>query len=414
MALLNNFNKNNFINLSTEQFVEDKFAGDEINEIKNTINQTEIKNALSTTHGNVPKFNVKIYVYVYDEKVCFPRSDIGYETITRNKFFTNVYRLIRGRFHLYHSHITGEIFGYAHNFCNSTYIERSTPEIPFVAHNFFGFDLFYFMKAYIASAWCSKALNIGGANLTQANYGNISSEIRLIDSLEFYQRILGELSSTLTAKEKKAVKKLAKKFLNKHFYFLTVWPYFSLKKKEKILEIISEGKGIIPYETIVDVELFFIKSENDFWEKNKFFSELKQSAVNDEDYKNCKYLYQTLKMRNLEDLNYLYNTQGVILLTDIIESRFQAMQNTYGFNPRKCNSASSMSSCIEREKSKILLDLPTKDDHVEVFEETLKGSFSCVNTRLAFDSQILLPNLADKIDLENNLINKNFNKQSCL
>ena len=49
LALLNNFNKNDFINLATEQFVEDKFAGDEINEIKNTINQTEIKNALSTT-----------------------------------------------------------------------------------------------------------------------------------------------------------------------------------------------------------------------------------------------------------------------------------------------------------------------------------------------------------------------------
>ena len=61
LALLNNFNKNDFINLATEQFVEDKFAGDEINDIKNTINQTEIKKALSTTHGTVPKFHLKIY-----------------------------------------------------------------------------------------------------------------------------------------------------------------------------------------------------------------------------------------------------------------------------------------------------------------------------------------------------------------
>ena len=85
------------------------------------------------------------------------------------------------------------------------------------------------------------------------------------------------------------------------------------------------------------------------------FSELKQSAVNDEDYESSKYLYQTLKMRNLGDLNDLYNTQDVILLTEIIESRFQAMQNTYGFNPKKCNSASSMSGCIEREISKLFL-----------------------------------------------------------
>ena len=86
LALLDNSNRNDFINFATEQFVEDKFAGDEINKIKNTINQTEIKNALSTTHGNVPKFNLEIYAYVYDELVCFTGSDIDYETITTNKF----------------------------------------------------------------------------------------------------------------------------------------------------------------------------------------------------------------------------------------------------------------------------------------------------------------------------------------
>ena len=99
----------------------------------------------------------------------------------------------------------------------------------------------------------------------------------------------------------------------------------------------------------------------------------------------------------------------MILLTEIIESRFKAIQNTYGFNPRKCNSASSMSGCIEREMSKIILALPRKYEHVEIFEETVIGGFSWVNTRLAFDSLILLPNLTDKINLKNDPINKNFN-----
>ena len=65
-----------------------------------------------------------------------------------------------------------------------------------------------------------------------------------------------------------------------------------------------------------------------------------------------------------------------------------------------------MSGWIEREMSKIILALPTKYDHVEIF---VIGGFSWVNTRLAFDSQILLPNLTDKIDLENNPLNKDFN-----
>ena len=89
--------------------------------------------------------------------------------------------------------------------------------------------------------------------------------------MKFYQKSLGELPSTLTAEEKIAVKKLAENFLNDYFYFLTVWTYLSLKKKDKILEIISEGKGTIPYEIIVNMDSFFIKPENDFWEKNWFF-----------------------------------------------------------------------------------------------------------------------------------------------
>ena len=97
-------------------------------------------------------------------------------------------------------------------FLTQRFSKRETSEIPFIAHKFFGFDLFYFLRAYIASAWCSKELNIGGNSLTQANYGNIGGEIKLIDSLKFYQRSLGELYSTLTEEEKNAVKKLTEKF----------------------------------------------------------------------------------------------------------------------------------------------------------------------------------------------------------
>ena len=98
--------------------------------------------------------------------------------------------------------------------------------------------------------------------------------------------------------------------------------------------------------------------------KTELFSKLKEATVNDNDYENSKHLYQTLKMRNLGDMNDLYNAQNVILLSEIIENRFQVMNYTYGFSPRKCNSDSSMSSYIEREMSRIILALPTKLEHV--------------------------------------------------
>ena len=157
------------------------------------------------------------------------------------------------------------------------------------------------------------------------------------------------------------------------------------------------------------MESSFLTPENDLWEKTEFFSKLKQSAVDDNDHENSKYLYQTLKMRNLGDMNDLYNAQDVILLHEIIENRFQVMHDSYGFNPRKSNSASSMSDCIEREMSRIILPLPTKLEPFEIFEQTVKGGFSKVNTSLAFDTQTLLPNLYHKEDLQNNPLNKDFN-----
>ena len=206
-------------------------------------------------------------------------------------------------------------------------------------------------------------------------------------------------------REKTAVKNLTEKFLNCHYHFSTVWPYLPVNKKNNILEIIAEGRGVIPFQIIVDMESFFIKPDKEFWEKSEFFSELKLSALDDESYENSKYLYQSLKRRNLGDLNDLYNTQDVILLTEIIESRFQAMQNTYGFNPRKCNSACAMSGCIEKEMSTVILALPPKYEHVEIFEQTLIGGFRSINTRLAFDCQILLPNSTNTTNSENLKLN---------
>ena len=37
-----------------------------------------------------------------------------------------------------------------------------------------------------------------------------------------------------------------------------------------------------------------------------------------------------------------------------------------------------------------MIALPTDADYVRVFEKALIGGFSCVNTRLAFDTEILI------------------------
>ena len=166
-------------------FIEESFADDSIDEFKNRIMQTEIKNALQFSAGRVPKFNLKVDAFVYDMLVYFPNSNIQYETFTTSAFFINVHHLIKMKIHLHHSRITGKILGYAYDICNTKVTEKSDPNILVIAHNLFSFDLYYFIKGYIASAWCSKESNIGGTNLTQINFSDITGEIKFVDSLKY-------------------------------------------------------------------------------------------------------------------------------------------------------------------------------------------------------------------------------------
>ena len=119
-------------------------------------------------------------------------------------------------------------------------------------------------------------------------------------------------------------------------------------------------------------------------------------------------------MRNLGNMNDLYNAQGVILLCKIAENRFQFMHDQYGFNPRKCNSASTVSGFIEREMSRVITALLTPNEAVDFFEQTITGGFSLVNTRLAFDTEILLPNLISNNEEEKtDEFQKHYNYKIC-
>ena len=91
-----------------------------------------------------------------------------------------------------------------------------------------------------------------------------------------------------------------------------------------------------------------MKPENGiFFSKDQFFSTLKGKIVDDEEYANPKTLYTLLKVRDLSDLNNLYNARDIILLLEIMENRFQAMYEKSMYNPRKCNSGSKLSGCIQ-------------------------------------------------------------------
>ena len=150
---------------------------------------------------------------------------------------------------------------------------------------------------------------------------------------------LAQIASTVTSEEKERIKKLMLQFLVRHYYFGKVWQALNGDVKENILDVLSDGKGMIPSEKVIDMTSLDIKPEKDFFDASGFYSYLKDKCIRKSDYQTAKYLWINLKMRNIKDMNDLYNVRDVILLLEITENRFAQMYQKNYFNPRKCNSA---------------------------------------------------------------------------
>ena len=56
---------------------------------------------------------------------------------------------------------------------------------------------------------------------------------------------------------------------NQLTYFSEVWKYLSDQQKNKSLDIIAEGKEIIPYEKIADMNSMLLMLENNFFFQKK-------------------------------------------------------------------------------------------------------------------------------------------------
>ena len=76
LSMFNIYNKNDEMNTEVNDFVEKNYTDDTIDELKNRIMQTEVKNAMKSSAGKVPKFNLKIYAFVYNLLLYFRPTEI--------------------------------------------------------------------------------------------------------------------------------------------------------------------------------------------------------------------------------------------------------------------------------------------------------------------------------------------------
>ena len=147
--------------------------------VENEIKKFEVKYNKTM---KMPKFTLKLYSFLYDCLMNFPSVKFEeIKTVTRG-FMKEIYKVVNFKVHIHHSHITGKIHGYdlLHDFCNWK-VRENQLFVPLIGHNFLGFDIYYMVKGYRLVTWGTKEFHMGGTNLANVNFANISSQVKIIE-----------------------------------------------------------------------------------------------------------------------------------------------------------------------------------------------------------------------------------------
>ena len=109
----------------------------ELEEIVNEIKKIKIKG--EDDHEVTKK---KAIGYLYNQSIKFlPTDKISNIAVVSEKFLINLDYIYTDRHVVHHGHMTGKIFGHAHEYCNIQARENYYV-IPVISHNQFRFDFF--------------------------------------------------------------------------------------------------------------------------------------------------------------------------------------------------------------------------------------------------------------------------------
>ena len=193
----------------------------------------------------------KAFALMYSQYIDFPGDFRTKKRFVSPSFFSDLSNVFFDSFKMiHHSHVTREIYGYAHNVCNKMVRELTEKRRQYfscVFHNGFRFDMTFLTKTFWLSLWETQDFSLLGSGLTTLRSYTLGRHVKFIDSVKFYQQPLVKLARTADANEKKRIRSL---FLD---YLAYTHPYYSKflldieeENIEFTLEYLSSGKGCYP------------------------------------------------------------------------------------------------------------------------------------------------------------------------
>ena len=130
-------------------------------------------------------FKIKTVLYVYREIFDFAGDTREISLFVSKNFVSSVINLLYCDIWVHHLHVSGNIYGCAHDFCNRKVKELCNQPISVFAHNLFRFDFFFVLKGLRFSVWRTKDLNMGGKGIRNMSYATMADQIKFIDTIKF-------------------------------------------------------------------------------------------------------------------------------------------------------------------------------------------------------------------------------------
>lgn len=266
-----------------------------------------------------------------------------------------------------HCHLTGKYRGSAHADCNLNF--QDTRHIPVIFHNLSNYDAHFIIGAV--------AKNIPGntsiiprneesyisftKTVTSVHSKEFSNfiKLRFIDSFQFMSSSLDYLSSILPTEKKTNLRSECKDLSN---------------EKLKLLE----RKGIFCYDY---VDSWSKLDEKSLPSKDKFYSELTESDVSDEDYEFASNVWNEFEIKSLGEYSDLYMKTDILLLADVFENFRDMCYDNYELDPVHYYTAPGLSFDAMLKYTNVNIELLTDVDMLLFVERGIRGGISQCSKR---------------------------------
>ena len=118
-------------------------------------------------------------------------------------------------------------------------------------------------------------------------------------------------------------------------------------------------------------------------DKESFYSELNNEHITDEDYAQARKVWDTFKVKNLDEYLDLYVQSDTLLLADVFENFRDKCIDMYELDPAHFLSAPGLAwqACLK--KTKVELELLTDNDMLIMYEEGTRGGMCQATYRYA-------------------------------